>query len=76
MIFKRITINKNQMGGMPCIRNLRIPVATLVSMVADGMSEEDILEAYPDIEKEDIKESLYFAAVAVREKQLTLAIPA
>jgi len=50
------------MDGVPCKRNLRIPVASLVSLVADGMSEEEILEAYPDIENEDIKESLYFAA--------------
>jgi uncharacterized protein (DUF433 family) len=76
MNFGRITINKNQMDGMPCIRNLRIPVATLVAMVADGLSEQEILDAYPDIEKEDIKESLHFAANAVRERQITLAIPA
>ena len=62
MNFEPITINKNQMDGVPCKRNLRIPVASLVSLVADGMSEEEILEAYPDIENEDIKESLYFAA--------------
>ncbi|GJQ48700.1 hypothetical protein KsCSTR_23700 [Candidatus Kuenenia stuttgartiensis] len=46
MKFTRITINPNQMGGIPCIRGLRIPVATIVGMVADGMSEEEILKAF------------------------------
>jgi len=47
------------MDGVPCIRRMRIPVATVVAMVADVMSVDEILEAYPDIEKEDIKEALY-----------------
>lgn len=76
MRFTRITIDKNQMDGVPCIRHLRIPVATIVAMVADGMSVEEILKAYPDIEKEDIKEALYFAAGAVTERQIPLTIPA
>jgi uncharacterized protein (DUF433 family) len=62
MKFERITIDQKQMDGVPCIRNLRIPAATLVAMVADGMSVQEILAYYPDIEKEDIKEALYFAA--------------
>lgn len=73
MRFKRITVNPDQMGGMPCIRGLRIPVATVVGMVADGMSSEEILESYPDLRYEDIAESLRFAAEAVRERQLPLA---
>ena len=64
------------MDGVPCIRNLRIPVATIIAMLAAGMSESEILEAYPDIEKEDIKEALYFAADAVKEKQIPLTVPA
>jgi uncharacterized protein (DUF433 family) len=76
MRYQRITINKNQMDGVPCIRHLRIPVATIVAMIADGMSTEEILEAYPDIEREDIREALYFAANAVKERQIPLAIPA
>ena len=43
--FTRITVNPEQMGGVPCIRELRIPVATIVGMIADGMREEEILEA-------------------------------
>jgi uncharacterized protein (DUF433 family) len=60
MTFTRITVRHDQMGGAPCIRGLRIPVATVVGMVADGMSSEQILEAYPDLEAEDIRESLKF----------------
>ena len=47
MEFKRITVDPNQMGGMPCIRGLRIPVATVVGMVADGMTVEDIPLRWP-----------------------------
>jgi len=72
MKFTRITVNPNQMGGVPCIRGLRIPVATVVGMVADGMSEEDILKAFPDLEHEDIKESLLYASEAVREREIPL----
>ncbi len=64
------------MDGLPCIRHLRIPVAAIVGMIADGMSAEEILEAYPDVEREDIREALYFAANAVKERQIPLSIPA
>jgi len=73
--FKRITVRPNQMGGVPCIRGLRIPVATIIEMVADGMPEQEILAAYPDLEPEDIHEALHFAADAVRERELPLTIP-
>jgi len=73
MTFARITVRSEQMGGVPCIRGLRIPVATVVDMVADGMSRPEILGAYPDLEGEDIDEALHFAAEAVRERELPLA---
>jgi uncharacterized protein (DUF433 family) len=57
----RITTNPNQMGGVPCIRGLRIPVATVVGMVAEGMTDKEILGAYPDLEPEDIREALRYA---------------
>ena len=60
------------MGGVPCIRGLRIPVATIVGMVADGMSDREILDAYPDLEAEDVREALRYAAEAVRERELPL----
>jgi uncharacterized protein (DUF433 family) len=72
MKLTRITINPRQMGGAPCIRGLRIPVATVVGMVADGMAAAEILQAYPDLEREDIHEALQFAAEAVRERELPL----
>jgi len=67
-------MNPAKMGGVPCIRGLRIPVATVVGMIAEGMAEADILEAYPDLEPEDIKEALRYAAEAVRERTLPLAV--
>ena len=75
MKFKRITLNARQMDGVPCIRGLRIPVATVVDMIADGMTAAEILNAYPDLEAEDIHEALQFAAEAVRERELPLALP-
>lgn len=70
MKFTRITVDPNQMDGVPCIRGLRIPVATIVSMISEGMDEEEILDAYPDLEREDIREALRFAAESVREREL------
>ena len=72
MNFTRITVNHRQMGGVPCIRGLRIPVATVVGMVAEGMTAEEILADFPDLEREDISEALQYAAEAVRERQLPL----
>jgi uncharacterized protein (DUF433 family) len=72
MEFYRITVEPDKMGGVPCIRGLRIPVATVVDLVASGMSEVEILKAYPDLEPEDIKEALRFAAEAVREQEIPL----
>jgi uncharacterized protein (DUF433 family) len=62
MNWTRITVKPNQMGGVPCIRGLRIPVATVVGMVADCMTHEEILRAYPDLDPEDIRVSLASAA--------------
>jgi uncharacterized protein (DUF433 family) len=70
MPFLRITINPDQLDGLPCIRGLRIPVTTVVDMIAAGMSEDDILRDFPDLEREDIREALRYAAAAVRERQL------
>jgi uncharacterized protein (DUF433 family) len=72
MAFQRITVKPEQMGGVPCVRGLRIPVATVVGMVADGMSVDEILRAYPDLEAEDVSEALRYAAEAVREREIPL----
>jgi len=70
MRLTRIAVNAAQMGGAPCIRGLRIPVATVVGMVAEGMAEAEIVDAFPDLEPEDIHEALRYAAEAVREREL------
>lgn len=75
MAFDRITINPDQMSGVPCIRGLRIPVATVVDMVADGMANDEILDAYPDLEAPDITEAMRYAAEAARERELPLVSP-
>lgn len=75
MRFPRITVDPKQMDGVPCLRGLRIPVATIVAMVADRMTEAEILEAYPDLDAEDINEALRYAAEALRERELPLAMP-
>ena len=72
MRFSRITVNPDQMSGVPCIRGLRIPVATVVGMVADEMTTNDILSAFPDLKAEDIREALQYAAETVRERELPL----
>jgi uncharacterized protein (DUF433 family) len=61
MKFARITVDPRQMDGVPCIRRLRIPVATVVGMVADGMTAAEILAAYPDLQGEEIHEALHYA---------------
>jgi uncharacterized protein (DUF433 family) len=75
MAFPRITLDPNQLDGMPCIRGLRIPVTTVVDMVAAGMSDDEILRDFPDLEPEDIREALRYAAAAVRERQLPQQAP-
>lgn len=70
--FERITTDPERMGGLPCIRDLRFPVATVVAMVADGMPFEQILAEHPDLEEGDIREALRYAAEAVTERELPL----
>jgi len=72
MSFERITVDPDQMGGVPCIRGLRIPVATILRMLAGGMSEQEILAECPDLRPKDNRESLRFAAVSAMERELTL----
>ena len=72
MEFTRITSDPDKMAGVACIRGLRFPVATVIAMVADGMTNDEILAEHPDLEAEDIREALKYAAVAVQERQLPL----
>lgn len=71
--YERITIDHRQMGGVPCIRSLRIPVSTIVALVGEGLTIERILADYPDLTREDVLAAVAYAAEAVRERQLPLA---
>lgn len=71
-MFDRITLDPAVMAGVPCIRGMRVPVATVVGMVAEGMTTAEILDDVPYLEREDIAEALQYAAEAVRERQLPL----
>ena len=73
--FTRITVRSEQMGGVPCVRRLRIPVATVVGMVAEKMTTHEIRSHYPDLEDEDVDECLRYAAEAVRERELPMVTP-
>ena len=73
MPFPRITVDPNKMGGEPCIRGLRMPVATVVRLFADGWSAEQILKEWPDLEMADLTEALHFAAEAVRPRSMPTA---
>ncbi len=70
--FERITVNPSQMDGVPCIRGLRIPVAAVLRMLAGGMTEQEILDDYPDLQAEDIRECLHFAAASAMERELAV----
>lgn len=67
-MFDRITFDPKIMGGRACIRGLRITVAHIVNMVANGMTADDILKDYPDLEAEDVRQALQYAAFMTREE--------
>jgi uncharacterized protein (DUF433 family) len=73
-LLKRITFDPKVMGGKPCIRGLRVTVGTIVGLVAVGNSFDQILEAYPYLEEEDLREALSYAAWRVEEVELPLAV--
>lgn len=75
MTYTRITTRPEQMDGQPCIRGLRVPVATVIYMLADGMTEPEILDAYPDLESDDIREALRFAAEMTRDRIMPAPLP-
>ena len=72
---KRITLNPNVMGGKPCIRGLRVTVGTLVGLMAAGHSNAEILEKYPYLEEEDLREALAYAAWRAEEIEVPLTAP-
>lgn len=74
--FNRITVDPAQCFGKPCIRNLRLPVHSLLSYLAGGMTEAEILKEWPELEPEDIRQALAYAAWATAERVLELEEPA
>ena len=72
-MFDRVTFNPNIMGGRACLRGMRITVAHVVNMVANGMTAKDILEEYPDLQPEDIRQALQYAAFMTRDETYPLS---
>ena len=72
--FPRITLDPDVMGGKACIRGLRVTVATVVGLLAAGRSADEILGAYPYLEREDIVQSLAYAAWRLEEREVTLTV--
>jgi uncharacterized protein (DUF433 family) len=72
MGFDRLSVDHQIMGGVPCIAGTRIPVATIVAMVADRMTDAEIIAAFPQLDAEAIRQSLLYAAEALRERELPL----
>ena len=70
--FERISVDHRVMAGVPCIRGTRIPVATVVAMVAEGMTREEIRSEFPQLQDEDVSDALRYAAAAVDERELPL----
>lgn len=71
--FQRITFDPTVMGGKPCIRGLRVTVATVLGLLASGRSREGILKAYPYLEPDDIDQCLAYAAWRMEERDVPLA---
>jgi uncharacterized protein (DUF433 family) len=67
-MYDRITFSPDMMGGRACIRGMRITVSHVVNMLANGMSVDEIVAEYPDLEPEDIRESLQYAAYLTRDE--------
>jgi len=74
-LLSRITHDREIMGGRPCIRGMRVTVGTIVGLLASGHSTDEILRAYPYLEREDVQAALSFAAWRVEEVELPLETP-
>ncbi len=72
MAFDRITVDPRQMGGLPCIRGMRITVSTIISQLAAGRTTDDVLVDYPYLERADVLAALEYAAAVVSSRELLL----
>jgi uncharacterized protein (DUF433 family) len=76
MKIERVTVDHRVMGGVPCIRGTRIPVTTVVAMLADGMTVAEIISDYPQLTDEDVRDALRYAAVVTDERELPVRFSA
>jgi len=72
MFEQRVTVDPNIMGGRPCIRGLRFPLSRLLSLLAAGQSERQILENHPDLEPADIRAAIEYAAARLDDRIIVL----
>lgn len=73
MAFERITVDPERMGGVPCIRDLRVTVGMVLGQLATGRTTEQVLEDYPYLEREDVLAALEYAAARVNEREVPVA---
>jgi uncharacterized protein (DUF433 family) len=71
MGFDRITFEPQIMNGQACIRGMRVPVSLIINLLAKGRQEKEIIEEYPDLESEDIRQSLEYASWLARDRVFT-----
>jgi len=76
MAYERITVDPERMGGVPCIRDLRMTVSMLLGQLAAGLTTDEVLEQYPYLEREDVLAALEYAAAVVNEREVPVAKPA
>ena len=71
-LLKRITVDPAVMTGLPCIRGMRIPATTILGLLASGATEQEVLADYPDLEADDLKACMAYAALLTREREIEL----
>jgi uncharacterized protein (DUF433 family) len=71
-LFNRITVNPAVMTGLPCIRGLRIPVTTILGLMAAGAGRDEVLAEYPDLEPDDLRACMAYGAWRLRERDVEL----
>jgi uncharacterized protein (DUF433 family) len=76
MAFERITVDPDRMGGVPCIRNLRVTVGMVLGQLAGGRTIDEVLDDYPYLERDDVLAALEYAAVVVNEREVPVSRPA
>ena len=76
MPFNRITADPSRMGGVPCIRDLRVTVSMVLGRLAGGATIDELLDEYPYLERDDVLAALEFAAAVVNEHEVPLSRPA